>query len=132
MPVLPAMTTNEILGLLCFLVGFALIIVYAVFVRSYQCYPIDWHDVQDVLIGAVLPVIAIGVFLGSLVWLAFLNDYRTDYYWERIHYQIENENYTVWINGSEVDIMHITIEDYSPNIITIDEEIKEIHIAANK
>ena len=40
--------------------------------------------------------------------------------------------YTLYINGAEADVSHITLEDYSPSAITVHDDIREVHIAANK
>lgn len=40
-----------------------------------------------------------------------------------------NEGYTVWIDGREVDPIHITLESYDYQSVVIDYDYREIHIA---
>lgn len=46
--------------------------------------------------------------------------------------QCVESGYTLYINGAETDFSHITIEDYGLSRITVNDDIKEVHIAANK
>lgn len=68
----------------------------------------------------------------SLIYLgrAALNEVSTREY-NRVVRCIES-GYTLYINGAEADLSHITIEDYSRDAITVHDDTKEIHVAANK
>lgn len=46
--------------------------------------------------------------------------------------QCIESGYTLYVNGTETDLSHITIEDYSRDAITVHDDTKEVHIAANK
>lgn len=46
--------------------------------------------------------------------------------------QCIESGYTLYVNGVETDLSHITIEDYSRDAITVHDDTKEIHVAANK
>ena len=46
--------------------------------------------------------------------------------------QCIESGYTLYVNGTETELSHITIEDYSRDAITVHDDTKEIHIAANK
>ena len=46
--------------------------------------------------------------------------------------QCVESGYALYVNGAETDLSHITIEDYGLSTITVHDDTKEIHIAANK
>lgn len=83
--------------------------------------------IRDFFVGYMLPIIMIlclivGVYCGVKA---------ADEEYAEIKEAISS-GYTLYINGVETDVSHITLEDYSLSTITVNDEIREVHIAANK
>lgn len=68
------------------------------------------------------------IFLFTFLW--HLDASEKDYYKELDGYI--DSGYAVYINGIKVDSEKIVINNYSKNIIEINDEQHEIYIAANK
>lgn len=70
------------------------------------------------------------IILPILLGKTALNEVSAREY-NRVVQCIEN-GYTLYVNGTETDLSHITIEDYSRDAITVHDDTKEVHVAANK
>lgn len=112
-----------------FAIGFVLLFIWWYIEARQSSFSVS--DIIDVLVGVVMPACAIGIiFCSFFLGLTSARQTKEEYY-NSIKNYISEQGYTVWINGTEVDMQHITIEDYAQDIITIENEIKEIHIVAN-
>ena len=85
----------------------------------------------DRLTGIVLPISVFVFFFIGIFTFGEAGDRIKAQKYDNIREDISS-GYTLYINGSETDIAHITLEDYSLSTITVNDDIKEVHIAANK
>lgn len=124
-------TTLTVIGVVLLLLGVLLL---------YPCVHISAETVLDaayedslkekaksyaIAVACIFAIISL-IFLGRTA----LNEVSAREY-NRIIQCIES-GYTLYINGAEADPSHITIEDYSHDAITVHDDTKEIHVAANK
>lgn len=85
------------------------------------------NSVFDLLAGVITPVIGAGLIILSIVF-AYNHSKNTSREWyDSVKDYVYNQGYSVYIDGVEVDVSHITIENY--NRISINEEIREVHIS---
>ena len=83
--------------------------------------------IRDIFVGYGLPIMMVlCVIIG-----VYYSEKATNAKYAEIKEAVSS-GYALYINGAETDISHITLEDYSLSTITVNDEIKEVHIAANK
>lgn len=92
---------------------------------SFGKFAVEWF------IGIVFPLMSAACFIGGMVAFRTGSEKARDERYANIRETISS-GYTLYINGAETDISHITLEDYSLDTITVNDESKEVHIAANK
>lgn len=92
---------------------------------SFGEFAVEWF------IGIVFPLMSAACFIGGMVAFRTGSEKARDERYANIRETISS-GYTLYINGAETDISHITLEDYSLDTITVNDESKEVHIAANK
>ena len=112
-----------IAGIAC---GFALILIYFAVVCKVKCYPIK--NIVDVVAGILLPIFAVGIFVLSIVSYSTITNQDKQAFYDKIREYVNEQGYTIYIDGAEVDLEHITIEQYLRQNIVVEKEIKEIHI----
>lgn len=133
------MTYYGYISIICFTAILFLFWLCIWFIFKYEPYPvrsISYYTkigdgvkefIQDLFVGYILPLILI--LCGLFGFLFYTKD-------EDIRYKEIKDaislGYTLYINGIEADASHITLEDYNLDVITIEDEIKEVHIAGNK
>ena len=108
------------------IVGAILLIIYFIIMYTGNCYPIC--DAFDVIKGVILPIVAIGLLAISYFTGVFLLDTDRQDFYDNVKSYVTEQGYTIWIDGIEVELEHITIENYLRSSISVKEEIKEIHI----
>ena len=121
----------EIISTICLCAFLHLFILTCCFVFDCDPYPVhftkDKDFLRDFFVGYVLPALTIL----SITFGIFFNAKADDEKYAKIK-DVLSSGYTLYINGIETDASHITIEDYHLDVITIEDEIKEVHIAGNK
>ena len=86
---------------------------------------------KDLLVGYVLPIVGILCVAGGFYSAYKAAETKAAEKYAEIEDAVSS-GYTLYINGAETDISHVTLEDYSLSTITVNDEIREVHIAANK
>ena len=124
----------EILSIILTFIGFVggafviLVSIHQAF--EHNCYPVKC--VKDVIIGIVLPILSLIIMIGSVCYASNIYEQHEQKFYKSIADYVNNEGYIIYINGTEIDLAHITIENYPTKNISIKEDIKEIHISAIK
>ena len=124
---------SALIGLISFLGligGILVFTAYSILATNNKCYPIK--NKSDIFIGIIMPAISVILIVASITGILTESEESQKSFYNNIKDYVNNDGYTVWINGAEVDLQHITIEDYPSYNISIEEEIKEIHIVTNK
>jgi hypothetical protein len=129
----------EIVSTICLCAFLPLFILTCWFVFDCDPYPVHFISyytskhgglkqfIKDFFIGYVLPALTIL----SITFGIFFNAKADDEKYAKIN-DVLSSGYTLYINGIETDASHITLEDYNLSAITIEDEIREVHIAGNK
>ena len=86
------------------------------------------NKISGVIVGSIGIVVSLAMMIGSACAIYSDYDENKKVFYENIKNCVNNEGYTVYINGFEVELSHITIEGYSSQQIYIKDDIKEIHI----
>lgn len=124
-------TALTVIGTVLLLLGilslYPCVCIFAEKVLDAACEDFLKEKAKSYAVAAIcICLVALSIFLG---WAA-LDEVSTRKYNHVI--QCIESGYTLYINGVETDLSHITIEGYSHDAITVHDDIKEIHIAANK
>ena len=129
----------DIVSIICVFAFLLLFILTCICIFDNEPYPLHFKSyytsrlgglkwfIKDYFIGIVLPAITIL----CVVFAVICGVKAVDEKYAKIKEAISS-GYTLYINGIETDASHITLEDYSLSVITIEDEIREVHIAGNK
>lgn len=125
------------LGLLA--AGLAIFVIWHIADSAVVVYPLEAPNhyssfgefAVEWFIGVVLPLMSAACLIGCAIAFMTGNAKERKERYSNIEKAISS-GYTLYVNGAETDISHITLEDYSLGAITVNDEIKEVHIAANK
>lgn len=134
----------DIITLVLLIAAVASFLLYAICIRRDNPYPIvslSYYTkennggfksfAKDHFVGHVLPIVISLCVAGSFYSAYKAAETKTAEKYAEIENAVSS-GYTLYINGAETDISHITLEDYSLSTITVNDEIREVHIAANK
>ncbi len=129
----------DIATLIFMLTALALLLLFAICIHCDDPYPLmslSYYGgfkgfAKDLLVGYVLPIVGILCVAGGFYSASKAAETKAAEKYAEIEDAVSS-GYTLYINGAETDISHITLEDYSLSAITVNDEIREVHIAANK
>lgn len=78
---------------------------------------------EGAIYGLIFCLLAVGFIMLKEM------DEKRDRNYEHITECIES-GYTLYVDGEETDVLHITLENYSLSAIDVHDDIKEVHITA--
>ena len=84
------------------------------------------------VLSIILLLLSVAMIVTSSIFVSIDYDNNYKLFYESIENYVNKEGYTIYINGTEVDLSHIHIESYPKECIFIEDETKEIHISVTK
>ena len=107
------------------------LILLGIGIYFYKSYLYNSSTTHKILAGVTYVFGAVVILLGGIVIPNKIANNNAIEKRAAIESKIDN-GYDIYVNGTKVEPEHITIDSYSLDIITVHDDVNEIHIAANK